>query len=198
MKFRRINDDKIQIILSSEDLFKRNFKKGDLLPSSPRSYEFFQEMLAQAYEEVGFEIDGEAQLVVEAYPMTGDSLVVNLTKVNMFDELEADDMDEDEDFPEYIFNSPVMVEDVVYFFGDMEKAALAASRIAGDYRGKASLYRYKSGYYMVLEETEEISDSCLGLLGEYGEAMNVTASFLDEHAEKYLSGNAVQVLVKLV
>lgn len=57
-------------------------------------------MLDQAYEECGFEVDSETQLMVEAYPMTRDSLVITLTKVKHSSK-ETFDSDYDEDSEDF-------------------------------------------------------------------------------------------------
>ncbi len=51
MKFKRINDNKIQVIISKDDLENKNEQKWDLMPNSHNAQELFQEMLDQAYEE---------------------------------------------------------------------------------------------------------------------------------------------------
>ena len=41
MKFKRLSDDKLQIIISQEDLNLRALKKWDLAPYNPQAQELF-------------------------------------------------------------------------------------------------------------------------------------------------------------
>ena len=45
MKFNRVNDDKLQVIISKEDLQKHNLKKWDFLPYNPMVQKLFQDIL---------------------------------------------------------------------------------------------------------------------------------------------------------
>lgn len=45
MKIRKINEDKVQIIITNQDLEERDFKKWELMPISPKAQEFFQDIL---------------------------------------------------------------------------------------------------------------------------------------------------------
>ena len=48
MKFNRVNDNKLQIIISRDDLVERDLKKWDLVPYNPNSQRIFQEILEEA------------------------------------------------------------------------------------------------------------------------------------------------------
>ena len=54
MKFNRLDDNKLQIIMNKDDLRKRNIAKWDLLPYNPQAQKVFQDILDEAYEECGF------------------------------------------------------------------------------------------------------------------------------------------------
>ena len=43
MKFNLVNDDKLQIIISKEDLERREMRKWDLMPNNPEAQRMFQE-----------------------------------------------------------------------------------------------------------------------------------------------------------
>lgn len=81
MKFNRLDDNKLQIIMNKDDLRKRNIAKWDLLPYNPQAQKVFQDILDEAYEECGFEVDNNAQLMIEALPLTAESILITVTKV---------------------------------------------------------------------------------------------------------------------
>ncbi|SMB83202.1 adapter protein MecA 1/2 [Desulfonispora thiosulfatigenes DSM 11270] len=218
MKFKRINEDKIQIIISSEDLERKQVKKWDLMPNSPRAQELFQEMLEQAYNECGFEVDSDTQLMVEAYPMTSESLVVIVTKLKQKQKRHtnkeknllfrtADEMMEDiEQFEDYMSDldeseeedlSPYLSKDLVYAFASFENAVQLSKTMTSDFEGVSSLYKFKNSYYLVFKIAEQVSEYQRVRIGEYGQSKIYDSSFLDEHGELLIKDNAINVLGSL-
>ena len=45
MKFNLVNDDKLQIIISKEDMAKHDMQKWDLAPHNPDAQKLFYEIL---------------------------------------------------------------------------------------------------------------------------------------------------------
>lgn len=200
MKFKRLSDDKVQIIISSEDLEKRDVKKWDLMPSSPRAQELFQEMLDQAYEECGFEVDSETQLMVEAYPMTTDSLVITLTKVKHKDAYDADyDEDTDDLYDELDEEgfAELASEELIYLFKDFEDTVQLSKLLKGDYREKCSMYKLGQVYYLVFSDPDSLTDHALGMLGEYSSLVHLSEAYLVEHGQLMIQNEAVKVLAAM-
>ena len=81
MKFNLVNDDKLQIIISKDDMIKRDMLKSDLTPHNPEAQKMFFEILEEAKEACGFQVENNTQLMIEAYPMTGESMLVTVTKL---------------------------------------------------------------------------------------------------------------------
>jgi len=202
MKFKRLSDDKVQIIVSSEDLEKRDVKKWDLMPSSPKAQELFQEMLDQAYDECGFEVDSETQLMVEAYPMTTDSLVITLTKVKHADK-DLFDHDFEEDGEELFDDledeeiAELESDELVYLFRDFEDIVQLCKQISGEYHKNCNLYKLGNVYYLVFADPDSLSDHGLGLLGEYGNLVHLAEAYLFEHGKIMVEKDAVNVLASL-
>ncbi|MGI6224840.1 MAG: adaptor protein MecA [Peptococcales bacterium] len=202
MKFKRLSDDKVQIIVSSEDLEKRDVKKWDLMPSSPRAQELFQEMLDKAYEECGFEVDSETQLMVEAYPMTRDSLVITLTKVkhnekeffdsDYEDDNEAfyDDMDE-EDFAD------LASDELIYLFKDFEDVVQLCKTLGSGYQEQCSMYKLGKVYYLVFLNPDALTDYALGMLGEYSSLVHLSEAYLLEHGQRMIENETIQILATM-
>jgi len=202
MKFKRLSDDKVQIIVSSEDLEKRDVKKWDLMPSSPKAQELFQEMLDQAYEECGFEVDSETQLMVEAYPMTTDSLVITLTKVKQ-SEKDAFDSDYDEDNDDLYEDldeeelAELESDELIYLFKDFEDVVQVSKLIYNDYQERSSMYKLGKVYYLVFFNPDSLTDHALGMLGEYSNLVHLSEAYLLEHGQQMIETSAVKVLAAL-
>ena len=48
-------------------------RKWDLMPNNPEAQRMFQEILEEARDVCGFDVGQNTQLMIEAYPMTGES-----------------------------------------------------------------------------------------------------------------------------
>ena len=55
MKIERLNQDKIRIFLTFDDLLERGIQKEDMWREIPKVHELFSEMMDQAYSELGFD-----------------------------------------------------------------------------------------------------------------------------------------------
>lgn len=103
--------------MNKADLADKQLKISELAYGSPKAKELFREMMQQASNELGFEVD-DIPLMIEAIPISSDCLILIVTKVedgrigytfsrftrnNDDDDTDYDDdMDdeyEDEDYP---------------------------------------------------------------------------------------------------
>ena len=103
MKIERINDNQIRCTLSREDLISRHIKLSELAYGSAKARELFRELMEQASYQYGFEAE-DIPLMIEAIPLSSESIVLLVTKVESPDELDTrfsrfseDDDDYDED-----------------------------------------------------------------------------------------------------
>lgn len=109
MKLERLSENQIRCTLNKRDLIDRELKLSELAYGTEKAKELFREMMAQASDELGFEAD-DIPLIIEAIPISGDCIVLIVTKVDDPEELdtrfakfssmtdEDTDEDEDEDF----------------------------------------------------------------------------------------------------
>ena len=88
MKIERINENQIRCTLSKEDLCARQLKISELAYGSEKVKELFIEICRKAFIECNFEAD-DTPLVIEAIPMSPDSLVLVMTKVEDPEELDV-------------------------------------------------------------------------------------------------------------
>jgi len=103
MKIEKISETQIRCTLSRQDLADRDLKISELAYGSDKAKDLFRELMVQASYECGFEAD-DIPLMIEAIPVSGDCLVLVVTKVEDPDELDTrfsnfssfrDDRDED-------------------------------------------------------------------------------------------------------
>ena len=88
MRIERISTNQIRCTLSSIDLQNRNLNVLELAYGSDNAKALFREMLHKASYEVGFDTD-DTPLMIEAVPMSGENIVIYITKVDDPDELDT-------------------------------------------------------------------------------------------------------------
>ncbi len=88
MKIEKINDNQIRCTLTSDDLADRQIKISELAYGTEKAKSLFRDMMLQAHDEFGFEADN-IPLMIEAIPITSDSIVLIITKVEDPEELDT-------------------------------------------------------------------------------------------------------------
>ena len=80
MKFEKITDTKIKIILSSQDMASNNISIENVLSNSTDSQKFLNTIINKAEIELGFTLD-DSQLLVEAVVPSTEECVFTITKL---------------------------------------------------------------------------------------------------------------------
>lgn len=88
MKIERINENQIRCTLTSFDLSVRNLNLSELAYGSENARSLFREMIQKASNEVGFEAD-DIPLMVEAIPLSNESVMLVITKIEDPEELDT-------------------------------------------------------------------------------------------------------------
>ena len=88
MKIERINENQIRCTLNRSDLADRQIELSELAYGSDKARRLFHELIQTAAAEVGFEVEN-MPLMVEAIPMSMDSIVLIVTRVEDPDELDT-------------------------------------------------------------------------------------------------------------
>ncbi len=88
MKIEKLNDRQIRCTLTREDLADRKIKLSEFAYGSDKAKALFQDMMQVAAQDFGFEADN-TPLVIEAVPISIDSLILIITKVDDPEELDT-------------------------------------------------------------------------------------------------------------
>lgn len=88
MKIEKINENQIRCTLSKDDLNDRQLRISELAYGTEKAKALFREMMQQASAELGFEAD-DIPLMIEAIPVSSESLILIITKVEDPDELDT-------------------------------------------------------------------------------------------------------------
>lgn len=79
MKIEKLNEDKIKITLSTDDLAERNIDVQSFIYNSPESQDLFWDMMQEAEQKYGFNVD-ESMIYVEATASGAGIFTLTVTK----------------------------------------------------------------------------------------------------------------------
>lgn len=79
MRFEKLNDDKIRITLSHEDLVKKDIDFHSFMSNSVESQKLFFEMLNEAEKEIGF-VTKDYLIRIEALALAGGEFILTITR----------------------------------------------------------------------------------------------------------------------
>lgn len=88
MKIERLNENQIRCTLTREDLADRKLKLSELAYGTEKAKSLFRDMMQQAAYECGFEAN-DIPLMIEAIPISADSIILIITKVEDPEELDT-------------------------------------------------------------------------------------------------------------
>ena len=129
MKIEKINDNQIRCTLTREELADRQIKLSELAYGSDKARSLFRDMIEQANYEFGFEAE-DIPLMIEAIPLSGENIILQITKVEYPEELdtrfskfsEASDMEDYERSEEgAMFSDLQGADDVLGLFKKMKE-----------------------------------------------------------------------------
>ncbi len=88
MKLEKVNDHQIRCTLTKADLADRQLKLSELAYGTDKAKALFRDMMQQASYELGFEAE-DIPLMIEAIPLSSESIILIITKVEDPDELDT-------------------------------------------------------------------------------------------------------------
>lgn len=103
MKIEKISDTQIRCTLTRQDLANRHLKLSELAYGTEKAKMLFRDMMQQANYEFGFEAD-DLPLMIEAVPVSTESIILLITKVEYPEELDtrfskfSESLEDDEDY----------------------------------------------------------------------------------------------------
>ena len=88
MKIEKINENQIRCTLTRADLEERHIRLSELAYGTEKAKDLFRDMMQQANTEFGFEADN-IPLMIEAIPVSADSIILIISKVEDPEELDT-------------------------------------------------------------------------------------------------------------
>lgn len=190
MRLERLNYNKIKIFLTLDDLNDRGLTKEDVWKDSLKWHQLFHEMLEEASEEFGVDIQGS--VAVEIFSMQSQGMVMIVTM--------EEQMDDEELLEDGFIEMQVTVEgseDILFEFQDFEDVIQMATELNRVQIEEGSLYCYKAKYYYhVTDIAAEDIHRVIAILAEYGDSAFTSIHVIQEYGKVLIESQAVKELVK--
>lgn len=189
MRLERLNENKIKIFLTLDDLFDRGLTNEDIWKDSLKWHQLFHDMLEEASETFDVQIHGSVG--VEIFSMQAQGMVMIVT---------MEEIDDENDFGESFINMQVTLEgnvEILFEIDDFEFVIQLAKRLAAIGFSGGSLYTLKNGYYFLVDRIcPEVQSQITAIMSEYGTPSYLSIHFIQEYGITIIEENAVQQLIK--
>lgn len=167
MQIKKINNDKLKVILSSNDLDEKNIGVDSFLANSLESQDLFFEILDLAEEQYDFNIENN-KAVVEAINLDNNLFILTITK------LKSD------------FKNSYNTSLKIFYFENMDDIFTIYNILNKNNSNLENtyIYEFNNKYYLLLNN---ISDNIENILLEYSSPINnplFFESILIEHAKR--------------
>ncbi len=214
VKIEKLNDNQIRCTLTRADLADRQIKLSELVCGGEKAKSLFQEMMHQASDEFGFEVE-DAPLMIEAVPAASDSIVLIITKVDDPEDLDSklsrfgtlahdaeskhkavlDKTEEEPGVPGIRLFSFANIDCVIHASHLLNDSFKSASTLYKDAPNNVYLLALAQGDY----SASEFSKIC-NMFSEYGAAERTTyaiLAYLEEHCDVIVAANAIAQLASI-
>ncbi|MDO4475366.1 MAG: adaptor protein MecA [Lachnospiraceae bacterium] len=164
MKIEKLNENQIRCTLTREDLQSRQIKLTELAYGSEKLRLLLRDMMKQASKECGFDAT-DAPLMIEAIPLSMDSVILTITKVDNPEELDSRfaRFSAEENAPMDAESIPTLsgADDIIDLISKLGKMAKTASAMAASHMqdtpgaDNETAAEDKTGIEVVSEETPD-------------------------------------------
>lgn len=199
MKFEKVSEDKLKVVLGADDLIKWNVTYETIAHDNPNSNEMFWDILHMAEKETGMVFEN-CSLRVEAIPKDEFTFIIYITK-SEFPVHKSRELNE----KRYTYRRKVSkhmsmlatyrfdsFEDLVEFTGENSQFAMLMV-------DSTKLYKYENAFYLVVN----IEGSAVSIIREFNHLVSEYATrvrngdyayFLEEHGVVLIEKDVFQVI----
>lgn len=187
MRVQKVNEHTIRIFITLTELTDRDITMADLFQRSAKTEQLFWELIAQAREEVDFNLD--QPFWIQATVATNDEFIITIMKQE--EQLEGSNKEK-----VARKSTKGRVTELVYVFADFEDVLAAVGRLPEFNQLRSGLFLFEKEYYLVLNRmgTGKKRLFAEAILDEYGEIVATTGVFLSEHGKVIIPVKAMQTL----
>lgn len=187
MRLERLTENKLKIFLTIDDLSERGLTKEDIWKDSLKWHQLFQDLLYEACEQFGFDINGTGA-VVEIFSLHAQEVVMLVT-------LEEN---EEESFidPFFDFNIHVKDESILFEFTDFEEVIQLSKRLNNINVTGGTLYGMNHLYFLFFDERSLPNyENVVAHMAEFGSSSLESVHRLNEYGNMIIKDSAIETLV---
>lgn len=218
MKIEKISENQIKFLLTNEDLKEREIKLSELAQGSEKAQAFFRDIMTEAMLDCGFDA-GNTPLMIEARPVSMDSVIIIVSKVLQDDALDNKSYLMPKSLKERKFKQEDIKENIhieqnlndnqndldeanayIYSFKNFDDIINLSKRIINIYNSPNCLYKFNDKYFLVLQKNISFVDEIDYIILEYGEKLKsntISKYYLEEYGEVIIKDNALEKLYNL-
>jgi len=198
MKFEKLNDNKIKIILTIKDLEEKNIDFHSFMANSIESQNLFIDILNKAEQEIGF-VTSNYNIHIEAFATSDGIFIFTVTRANVINLPKNKKLIYKRKLPKsdsklaiYKFNS----------FDDYCNFCNFLSAMSIHYLGTSSLILYNSKYYLILDNIKMDfihSKHFFTYVSEFANLCDTSklfANILFEYGENLIPENAIGIGIR--
>jgi len=193
MKIEKINDNKVRITLTFDELEKREISLSQIEKDNNVAKDFFITLLEESNLEEDFEIDN-SQLFIEASSDNNNLFIITITKIEDIPELRQYSLMENSNLKKTRKKQKCQnnitkykVDSNIYSFISLDNILdlCEISKKEKLFFGRNSLYKYEDIYFLIFNKTSVKNNKFLK-----------TYVFLSEFCEDYYSAELFETLLK--
>lgn len=188
MRFEKINENKIRITLSHQDLEAKHIDFHSFMSSSLDSQDLFFDMLDEAEKQIGF-VTKDYRIRIEAFAISEGDFIVTITrslpetieKVPLKKKVKIKRKSPSPDNSTVVYYFPNL-DDLFSFMEYAKQYHLPIEKLAKN----ISIYEYKNAFYFVLDGiyTQDLSlKSFFTAITEFANHVSCSSLFLSKLAE---------------
>ena len=214
MKVEKINENKIRITLTLEELSKRKISIKDIEKNSSMARELFVDLIEEYNLEEDFPLDG-AQFFIEARSDNSNLFIVTITKVDDIPEIEKYNLIENTKIKKNIKkdkkdiiskkDTNYTIDSFVYIFKSLDTILNMCDKTKNEklFFGKNSLYKYEDFYFLTFSKSSIKNKKFIKtfvFLSEYCEnyySDDIFGIAIKEKSKLIIENNALQNLIKI-
>ncbi|SDJ66971.1 genetic competence negative regulator [Sediminibacillus albus] len=192
MRLERLSTNQFKIFLTFDDLIERGLTKEDLWHDLPRVHQLFHDMMYEASDELGIELEG--MLLVQVHLMQAQGMLVIVTQNNHW-------VDDEDDEEEYVEMKVTLDEsrELIFAFTDFENIIQVCSHLT-DIGINGGTVFYMDGFYYMQVSDQEVDgqnrEHVIAIMSEFSSPSIVTSFKLKEYGKLIFDKNAAAQINK--
>lgn len=205
MKIEKLTDNKIRIILNTDELQAQNIDLKSLVSNTDMAQSLFKNILKRAEKEVGFVV-ADSKLLIEAFVSSEGCFIVTFTKFKSDIKTNNSKKSKLKVKKRTPFTSS---KSVIFIFNDFDEFCNLCTYInncylddLGKIAKKIVLYEYNSKFYLSISDINtalESLSSFYGSISEFAKMITNSSNFeskLVEHGKLIFKHNAIKNGIK--